>query len=193
MGGAAVRAVMFGVTFCLWKTSYWKKSSFFTEKSGAGWARRRFWQQMCDHCLYTSLKLRFWDELLRNFALWEQNLRKSRLSSFSELHRTPCSFTQNFRQVLCGLSLRQDEEHMCGAGNFSITNVGQPSSALSLTKKWLYMFRVYALMKLRNPGQVSKLDKTLKKPEPLTVFGSELIRFTWIYPLLWLSCFWLTM
>lgn len=38
-----------------------------------------------------------------------------------------------------------------GAGHFSITSAGQLSSVPGLTEKWLY-----ALEKLRNPGQVSK-------------------------------------
>lgn len=104
-----------------------------------------------------------------------------------------CSFSLNFRQVLCGLSLRRVKS-VWGAGHFSITNAGKLSSPLNLTKKWLYMLWVYALTELRNPGQVSKcwIQFWERKWEPFAVFVSELTSLTlgWIYPLVWLSCFW---
>lgn len=125
--------------------------------------------------------------------MWAKSQTKPSCSARSCTVSTSGSFSLNFRQVLGGLSLRRLKS-VWGAGHFSITSAGKLSSPLSVTKKWLYMLWVYALTKLRNPGQVSKhwIKFWERKLEPFAVFVSELTCVTlgWIYPLVWLSCFW---
>lgn len=144
-----------GFYFFSLRNLVWLKIAFSLKRVGQEGEEGRGSGSGCAiRCCNTSLKLGFWGELLKNFALWRANPQEKATSPAWDCRAdfVPSVWTlHKLRVAWAGGRVRS----MYGAGPFSIPNAGQLSSALTWAEKWLFMFWVSALWKLRIPGQVT--------------------------------------